>query len=53
MTGKTYAQSEPDISILPARVAGESGIAANGLTQRNALDRATTESVSLCEPMKS
>jgi hypothetical protein len=34
---KTYAQSEPPISILPARVARESGYRANAVTQKNAL----------------
>jgi len=37
LTGKTIAQSEQAISISPARVARDSGIAANGLTQKNAL----------------
>ncbi len=33
LASKSCAQSEPAISILPARIARDSGIAANGLTQ--------------------
>jgi hypothetical protein len=37
LTGKTYAQSEPDIISAVAARAANRGIAANGLTQKNAL----------------
>jgi hypothetical protein len=48
LTGKTSAQSEQTISILPARVASESGCRANAVTQKNALrarcgERATVD----------
>jgi hypothetical protein len=36
LTGKTYAQSEPDFISAVAGNATNRGIAANGLTQRNA-----------------
>ena len=37
LTGKTCAQSEPDITSAVAARAAKWGIAANGLTQKNAL----------------
>jgi hypothetical protein len=36
LTGKTYAQSEPDIISAVAARKTKRGIAANGLTQKNA-----------------
>ena len=35
LTGKTYAQSEPDIISAVAARKAKRGVAANGLTQRN------------------
>src|SRR5260370_27010180 len=39
LTGKTYAQSEGDISILPARVASESGYRPNNVNPRECFAR--------------
>jgi hypothetical protein len=39
LTGKSYAQSEPGNQYLARTGVRDSGVAANGLTQKNALAR--------------